>query len=165
VLESSVRRLPIALAVLAIGACPVRAQTPKAGELTLSGLQVRASLGNSPNSAAYLTITNAGDRPDTLLSVTCACAQMVMIHRSEAKGGLSTMTDAGAVVVPPKGKAVFAPDGLHLMLMGLKAPLKDGAKQAFTLRFEHAGEVKAEFQVKASIEPEKPPAVMPGMAH
>ena len=66
----------IAAAVLALAAAPAMAK-PHAGrpsDILVSGGQIRASLGGSPNSAAYMTITNAGPKPDRLLSITCACA-------------------------------------------------------------------------------------------
>jgi hypothetical protein len=45
----------------------------------------------------------------------------------------------------------FRPGGLHLMVTGLKAPLKEGAAQEMTLRFERAGTVKARFAVTSRI--------------
>ncbi len=136
--------LAAALSLLAAG---VQAHEVKAGDLTLSDLAVRASLGNVPTSAAYLTIANAGKTPDKLLSVDCACAAMAMMHRTQTAKGVTDMAMVDQVVIPAGGKAVFSPDGLHIMLTGLKAPLKAGAMQTLTLTFEKAGKVKAGFHV------------------
>jgi copper(I)-binding protein len=148
---------PIAIAVLAAavslaGASAAGAHEVKAGDLTLKGVVVRASLGANPNTAAYLTIVNAGPTPDRLLSVSCACAASVSAHLSQMHGGMMSMAPAGPVVVPAHGAVSFAPGGLHLMVMGLKAPLQDGAMQEMTLRFQRAGVVKAGFHVQAKIE-------------
>ena len=140
------RVLLIAAALATAG--PALAQEVKAGPLTLGDLAVRASIGKLATSAAYLTITNAGKTPDKLLSVDCACAAMAMMHRSENKGGVSSMAMVDSVDIPAGGKAVFSPDGLHIMLTGLKAPLKAGGMQRMTLRFEKAGEVKASFHIR-----------------
>ena len=137
---------------LAASAAPALAHEVKAGDLTLSSLQMRASLGNNPNTAAYVTIANAGSKPDRLLSVSCACAAKVEAHATEMKGGMSSMRAAGPVAIPAGGKAVFAPGGLHLMVTGLNTRLADGAMQEMTLRFERAGTVKAGFHVKAKID-------------
>jgi copper(I)-binding protein len=137
--------LAAATACLAGGA---HAHEVKAGALTLGNLEVRASLGAVPTTAAYLTIDNAGAVPDRLLSVECACAAMAMAHRTETKGGQSSMDAAGALIVPAHGRLTFSPNGLHIMLMGVKAPLKVGGLQEMTLRFEHAGAVKAGFHIK-----------------
>jgi copper(I)-binding protein len=143
----------------------VQAHEVKAGALTLADLAVRASLGAVPTSAAYLTIDNAGDRPDRLLSVDCACAKSASVHRTQTKAGISSMDAAGPIVIPAHGKVVFAPEGLHIMLMGLTAPLKAGGMQQMTLRFEHAGAVKAGFHVRDVIAPKDDMANMPGMKH
>jgi copper(I)-binding protein len=39
------------------------------------------------------------------------------------------------------------PGGLHIMLMGLKAPLRPGSRLPVTLRFEKAGLVRANLPV------------------
>ena len=142
-----IRALVVAVA-LAAAAGPTLAHEVKAGPLTLGDLAVRASIGKLATSAAYLTITNAGKTPDTLLSVDCSCAAMVMMHRSETKGGVSSMAMVDSVDIPAGGKAVFSPDGLHVMLVGLKGPLKAGGLQPMTLRFRKAGAVKAGFHVR-----------------
>ena len=48
------------------------------------------------------------------------------------------MTSEAAIPVPAGGQVVFAPGGRHLMLTGLKAPLRAGAKAEIVLRFEKA---------------------------
>jgi copper(I)-binding protein len=134
----------------------------KAGALTLGDLAVRASLGAVPTSAAYLTIVNAGDTPDRLVSVECPCAQSASVHRTQTKAGVSSMDAAGPVVIPAHGQVSFAPGGLHIMLTGLKTPLKAGEMQRMTLHFEHAGAVGAGFHVRDVIG-QAPMAGMPGM--
>ena len=123
----------------------------KAGPLTLSDLQVRATPAGVPTSAAYLTITNAGKTPDRLLSIDCACADAAMMHRSEIKGGISSMTMVDSVIIPAGGKVRFSPGGLHVMLVGVKGPLKAGGLQTLTLRFEKAGTAQAGFHIRDTI--------------
>jgi copper(I)-binding protein len=156
------RQIALAAILLLSGALAAAAHEVKAGSLSLGDLSVRASLGSVPTSAAYLTIVNSGDKPDRLLSVGCACAASASVHRTETKGGITSMDAAGPVVIPAHGGVSFSPGGLHIMLMGLKAPLKAGEMQRMTLRFEHAGAVGAEFQVRDVIGAD-PMAGMPGM--
>ena len=52
------------------------------------------------------------------------------------------------VAVPPGQTLEFKPGGLHLMLVDLKAPLKQGDKVKATLVFERAGTVAIELQVQ-----------------
>lgn len=125
-----------------------QAADSKAGTLALSDLQIRSAGKGMPTTAAYLAIANTGKTADKLLSVDCACAAAAMMHRSETKGGIASMAMLTAVDIPAGGKLVFEPNGLHIMLVGLKAPLKQGGVQMMTLTFQKAGPVKAAFAVR-----------------
>lgn len=141
------RRLLLLAVVAATLAVPATAQEVRRGDLTLSRLQVRASLGNVPNTAAYLTIANRGRRPDRLLSASCTCARRTELHRTVDGGAMTRMAPALFVEVSAGGTATLAPGGYHLMLTGLERPLRDGQRVPLTLRFQRAGMVTAEFHV------------------
>jgi copper(I)-binding protein len=141
-------RMIAAAALLSLAlAGGARAQTVKAGALTLSGLQLRATVKGVPTSAAYLTIENHGKSTDKLVGIDCGCADAAMMHRTETKNGVSSMSMVGEVEIPAGGKVEFRPEGLHVMLVGLKAPLKAGRTQVMSLRFQKAGKVEAPFRV------------------
>lgn len=113
------------------------------------------------NSAAYLTITNTGSKPDRLLSVSSPVAKTLELHRSMVMGGKAMMEPAADGVALPAGTtAVFAPGGYHIMLIGLKGPLKAGDTVPATLTFQTAGKVAVTFTVETSKMPS-----MPGMSH
>lgn len=59
-----------------------------------------------------------------------------------------TMRMVDKVEVPAGGSASFAPMGAHVMLMGLKAPLKKGTSFPAILHFEKAGDVTVEVTVQ-----------------
>jgi hypothetical protein len=123
----------------------------KTGAITISSRVVRASLRGSTNSAAYMVIANAGSEPEALIAARCACAASVSIHKTEVMGGMSTMASAAPVVIPPHGQVIFQPGGLHLMLTGLREPLRDGGQQSMTLIFKRAGAVQAGFRISSQI--------------
>jgi copper(I)-binding protein len=141
----------VAVGFLAAFAGAAQAKDITKGPLTLSDLQMRATPAGLPTSAAYLTISNAGKTPDKLVSIACACASSAMVHESRMHNGISSMSMVGELTIPAGGKVRFKPDGLHVMLVGLRTPLKAGSTQEMTLRFEKAGTVKAAFPVKAVI--------------
>jgi copper(I)-binding protein len=147
------RLVPIAAALASLAATPTHADPHqvKAGDLVIESRAVRASIGHNPNTAAYLTIANAGAKPDRLMSASCACAAKVEIHVMQEMKGMMMMDDAGPVEIPAHGKVTFHPGGRHLMLTGLKEPLVDGGQQQITLVFEHAGPVTASFNIRAKI--------------
>jgi copper(I)-binding protein len=145
----------------------VQAHEVKAGDLTLQHPHLRASMGQSPTTAGYLTIVNSGTVADRLVSVSCACASGVMVHSTQITGGMASMKALSGVDVPAGGTVVLAPGGMHLMVMGLKAPIKAGAMVDMTLTFAKAGKVKTPFMVmdNAPAPAMDGMADMPGMDH
>jgi hypothetical protein len=51
--------------------------------------------------------------------------------------------------IPAGGSVTLAPGGYHLMMMGLKGPLKQGSTVPVTLVFEKAGTIDVELAVEA----------------
>ena len=50
--------------------------------------------------------------------------------------------------IPPGTTVSLAPGGFHLMLMGLKEPLKQGSTVPLTLVFDKAGSIDVELAVQ-----------------
>lgn len=143
--------LALALALAAASADADPHQVRK-GDITISSHVVRASIPGSPNSAAYMVVANSGATPDALLAARCACAASADIHKTEDMHGMSTMVSAAPVIVPAHGQVVFQPGGYHVMLTGLKEPLRDGGQQAITLVFKRAGAISVSFRISARID-------------
>jgi hypothetical protein len=95
-----------------------------------------------------MKITGSG-AADRLVGASSPAAAKVELHVTEKKGDVMRMREVKAYDIPAKGSFELAPGGAHLMLVDLKAPFKEGAKVPLTLRFEKAGEVKVELQVRA----------------
>jgi copper(I)-binding protein len=129
----------------------------KHGDITVSERLVRASIGASPNSAAYMVIANSGATPDALVAARCACAASATVHQTETMAGMSMMESTGPVVIPAHGQVVFKPGGLHVMLTHLKEPLVEGGQQDITLVFQHAGAVRMSFHIRSVIAVGGPP--------
>lgn len=93
--------------------------------------------------AGYFTIKNTGGR-DRLVSASSPAAKTVEIHtHRKGQGGMMRMEMLkNGVVVPAKGKVAFKPGGLHLMLFGVSAAIKDGDAVPMTLVFEKAGAIE-----------------------
>jgi len=93
--------------------------------------------------AAYLrTLRNTGDQADRLIGATTSAARTVEIHRSVVDAqNVMRMRAVVGIAVPSKAELQLRHGGeYHLMLIDLKAPLKDGERFPMTLRFEKAGE-------------------------
>lgn len=120
------------------------------GELTISGAVARASIGNAPTSAVYMTITTSG-ATDQLVAATSPAAQAVELHTSLEEAGVSKMQRVLAVPVAADAPATLEPNGLHVMLIGLAEPLNEGATVPLTLTFENAGEITLDVPVSKDV--------------
>lgn len=118
-----------------------------AGDLVLHHAWARATPGGAKSGAAYVEIENKGDQPDKLLGAASDVAAMVEIHTMSMENDMMVMKPAGVLDIPAHGKVVLKPHGLHIMLMGLKQPLKEGDTFAVTLSFEKAGNVELQVVV------------------
>lgn len=106
----------------------------------------RATASKARNGAAYLMIRNNSGTADKLISSRSDAAKRASLHNHLMDGGVMKMRPVDAADVPANGMVMMKPGGLHIMLMGLKAPLKKGETLPLTVTFEKAG-VKA-IQVK-----------------
>jgi copper(I)-binding protein len=68
----------------------------------------------------------------------------------ERDGEVMRMREVAAIPVPARGSVTLQPGGLHLMLIGLTAPLVVGDTIPVTLRFERAGEMRVMLAVQAA---------------
>lgn len=124
------------------------AATPAAtlGKLTISAPWVRTTTNDV--SAAYFTVKNTG-LDDTLISAKANITMMVQLHEVVTEGATSKMQEkAGGFPVPANGQVELKPGGYHVMLMDLKAPLKEGDTVELELTFKTAGTVKLTAPVK-----------------
>lgn len=155
------RASTLALAFALAGAASARVHAYRLDSLTISDGEVEASFGGAKTSEVFLTVSNAGHVPDHLVSASCACSQGVELHRMWMDHGIMRMRPAtGGFEVPAGGTLRLVKDGDHLMLVGLKRPLRAGQRVKITLRFEHNGKAVLDFPVRAS-----GPAAAPAPMH
>ena len=74
------------------------------------------------------------------------------------------MRPVGALELRPGAPTVLKPGGLHIMLMGVKAPLRQGETFPLTLTFEGAGRREVSATVGAVAAMKAPAAPAPGAA-
>jgi periplasmic copper chaperone A len=139
--------------VLACAAFAVHAHAYKLGAISIDHPYARATLPGQPTGGAYLRFENRGPS-DRLIAVQADVARSVELHEMKMDGDVMRMRQLDAIDVPSNKAVVLKPGGLHLMLIGLKAPLKEGDRFPMTLKFEKAGEVKVEVTVDA-VKPEE----------
>lgn len=102
----------------------------------------RASIVQSRPGAAYLTIGNEGSSPDRLVGTTSPLAGSVTIHASEMSVNVMKMRAMHQLEIGQGERVVLKPGGMHLMLMHLREPLREGERLPLVLEFEHAGKLE-----------------------
>ena len=122
----------------------------RAGDIHIDHPYARATMPGQTSGGAYLTLENKGKQGDTLISVQSPAAQSVEIHSmSMTADNVMRMREVGSIELKPQEKIVMQPgDGYHIMLLGLKAPLKAGDKLPLTLTFKKAGKVETAISVE-----------------
>jgi copper(I)-binding protein len=143
------RRQFFAGLALALGAAVSAAQ------VKVEGAWARPTVPGQQAGGGYLTLTSPV--ADRLVGGSTPAAQRFELHTMAMKGDVMEMREVeGGVDLPAGRKVEFKPGGLHVMFMGLKAPLKVGTKVPVTLRFQKAGELKVEFEVTSKAPSARP---------
>jgi copper(I)-binding protein len=107
------------------------------GDLRITHVWSRATAPGQATGVVYMTIESR--KGDTLISASVPVADKAALHRSTMENGVMKMRPVDALPVQPGQATVLKPGGLHLMLIGLKQPLKEGATFPLTLMFRDAG--------------------------
>jgi copper(I)-binding protein len=142
------RLLPVLALLLAAASASARDYT--LGSLQIGQPWTRATPPSAAAGGGFLTVTNKGAAPDRLLSAKSAAAGAVQIHEMKMEGNVMRMRELeGGLAIAPGATVTLAPGGFHLMLMGLKEPLKQGATVPLTLVFEKAGSIDVEMEIQA----------------
>ena len=135
--------------ILFAAAFALAASAAQAADVMVMHPWARATPAGAQVGAAYATIENKGAAADRLVSATADIADHVEIHEMSMADGVMKMRQLTGGLELPAGKAVeLKPGGYHLMLIGLKHPLKVGETIKGTLTFEKAGAMPVELKVE-----------------
>ncbi len=120
----------------------------RVGDISVIGPWARASAGPARTGAAYINIFNNGAQIDRLINVVTPVARNASLHTHMMEGDIMKMRSLVDVDVSPGETTIMKPGGLHVMLMGLKSPLKEGNTFPLTLTFEKAGTIEVIVNVR-----------------
>ncbi len=149
-------RQPTAIAALLLAAGlvlagPAFAHGGEAGDVAIGHPFATPTVAGAKNGAAYFArLENKGAQADRLLRASTPVAARVELHTMNVDAqGIMRMREVDAIVVAPKSSLQMRPgQGSHLMLIGLREPLREGATFAMTLEFERAGKTEVKVVVQ-----------------
>ena len=133
------RRALLATALLDSLASSGYAQSTSANQsaIGVSSAWARASAGAVTTGTAYFTITDSGVA-DRLVGASTPVAGKAELHESRNENGVIQMRAVPALPLQTGKPVMLTPGGYHVMLMGLKQPLKVGDEFPLTLTFDKA---------------------------
>ncbi len=143
-------RRACALALAGTFAAAAFAHESTLGAITIGHPYATPSLPGTTTGAAYFArLENAGAGADKLVRASTPAAARVEIHTMAVDAqGVMRMREIDGIALAPKARLEMRPGaGMHLMLIGLKEPLKEGTSFPMTLQFERAGTVEVEVKV------------------
>lgn len=115
---------------------------------SVEGAYARAVPPGQPNSAAFMSITNHGDRDHALVSASSSVADVTELHTHTMEDGMMKMRQVEKIDLPAGATVVLQPGGLHVMLIGLKEGFAPDTQAELTLRFDNGEELAVEVPVK-----------------
>ncbi|MEM9048404.1 MAG: copper chaperone PCu(A)C [Pseudomonadota bacterium] len=134
------KRLLLAGLLTAVFAAP-----SLAGDIAIDDAYARSS--NPKSGAAFMTIRNAG-AADRLIEARTDIARNVELHTHIEEDGVMKMREVeGGIELPAQSLVELKRGGLHVMFMGLKAPMEHGDSFPLTLVFESGMEMTIDVPV------------------
>jgi len=96
---------------------------------------------------AFMVIKNAGDKDVKVVKADNPATRVTELHTHINDAGVMRMRPVPAIEVKAKGEAVLKPGGLHVMLIDLKAPMKEGDSVPITLTFDDGSSKQVDAKV------------------
>lgn len=132
----------LAALFLSAGAC--------ADDIQVDGAWSRATAPGQADAMADLSITSK--QAATLVGISSTACKSVELHSMTHEGGVMKMREVKTLELPAGKRVSLGESGHHVMLIGLKAPLKAGETVPLVLRIK-TGKHESKVEVKAEVKP------------
>ena len=122
------------------------------GPISIGHAWMRAVPEAGRAGAAYMPLLLAGkdDEFDVLLAATTPLAERVEFHDTRrGANDVVEMKHLDKIVLVANRPIAMRPNGVHLMLIGMKKPVAEGGRVPLTLEFKNAGKIDVELYVEA----------------
>lgn len=141
---------PLSLLFLAaILAAPLHA-TAAGATVQVADPYVRAVPTGQDQTAAYMILRNTGKQDVALVKAESPAARAVELHTVISEGGMMKMRPVPKMDVKADGETKLQPGGFHIMLIGIKEPIKEGASVSLTLNFDDGSQLSVTAPVRAA---------------
>jgi len=125
--------------------------TPGLAQVRVENAWVRATVPAQKTTGAFMRVVSAADA--SLVAAASPAAATVEIHESSMQDGVMRMRAVPRVPLRANQPFDLKPGGHHVMLTGLRTPLKTGEHVPITLTFEDANGRRSTVEVSADVRP------------
>jgi hypothetical protein len=129
-----------------------------ADAVTVVDPYVRLAPPGAMATGAFMVLKNGGDKDVKVVKAENSASKVTELHTHLNEGGVMKMRQVPSIDIKAKGEAALQPGGLHVMMIDLKGPMKEGDKVAITLGFDDGSSKTVEAPVRM-------PMPMPAMDH
>lgn len=129
-------RTTAALAALFLVSCSYKKMGSP--EISVSNAWSRATAEGQSSAAVYFALTNKGEGNDRLVKVSTSVGE-ASLHSTSMANGVMRMRPVGGLAIAGHSTVELKPDGIHVMITGMKQPLQIGQHFQLTLNFQKSG--------------------------
>ncbi len=122
-----------------------------AGDIQVEGAWSRATAPGQDAAMADLSITSGKEAK--LVGFSSSACKTAELHSMTHENGMMKMREVQSVALPAGKRVNLGESGYHLMLIGLKAPLKAGESVPLLLNIKLANKEVVTVAVKAEVKP------------
>ena len=132
-------------------ACSFYPATSAAQSVIVKNAWARATAPGQTTASVYLDIASNADA--ALVSAVSPVAKSAEMHAMRMEGGVMKMRAVQKIELPARKTVKLAPGGLHIMLVGIRQPLRENERIPLELTIEGAGPAKSKVAVEAEVRP------------
>lgn len=118
-----------------------------ADQIVVQDPYIRLAPPNAPATGAFMVIKNTGDKDVKVVKADNPGSKLTELHTHLNDGGVMKMRPVSAIDIKAKGEAVLKPGGMHIMMIDLKAPLKEGDVLPITLTLDDGSSKQVDAKV------------------
>ena len=122
-----------------------------ADDIKVENAWTRATAPGQDSAMVYMFITSKQNA--TIVGASSKASKAAEMHNMEHKGGMMKMYEVKSISLPANERMEMQLHGYHLVLSGLKAPLKAGSTVPLTMDVELADKRIVKVEVKAEVRP------------
>jgi len=118
-------------------------------QVEVTGAWARGTVQGQTSSGAFMELKSAEGA--AVVGVESPAASIVELHETKMDAGVMKMRAVSRIELPAGKSVELKPGGYHVMLMGLKRPLKKGDVMPLKLRVEGKDKTVKSVEVRAEV--------------